>query len=68
MNYRNRHPWMTGALRTQIKEKNAMHSKALITKNKELFDDYIRKKNLLKSSLRNAEIQYYSDQLELQKK
>ena len=58
---------MTEALRTQIKEKNAMHSKTLITDNKELFDDYKRKSNLLKSSLRNAEIQYYSDQLELQK-
>ena len=32
---------MTGALRTQIKEKIALHSKALITKNKELFDDYV---------------------------
>jgi len=67
MNYKNRHPWMTKALRSQIKMKNRMHSEALENNDYTLFDEYKIVNNSLKSLLRNAEIQYYSDQLELHK-
>ena len=67
INYKNRHPWMTDALRAQIKLKNVMHSRAITLNNKATFENYNRAKNMLKSSLRNAEIQYYSHQLEMHK-
>ena len=67
INYKNRHPWMTDALRAQIKLKNVMHSRAITLNNKTTFENYNRAKNMLKSSLRNAEIQYYSHQLEMHK-
>ena len=58
-NYKNRHPWMTKALRTQIKIKNAMHTTcfASLTKDITKFADYNKVKNLLKSSLRNSILQ-----------
>ena len=58
---------MTQALRTQIIRKNEMHTIALATKDKTKFDDYNKVKNLVKSSLRNAEILYYSNQFDLHK-
>ena len=67
INLKSRHPWMTQALRTQIIRKNGMHTIALATKDKTKFDDYNKVKNLLKSSLRNAEIVYYSNQFDLHK-
>ena len=68
-NYKNHHPWMTKALRTQIKIKNAMHTTcfASLTKDITKFADYNKVKNLLKSSLRNAEIVYYSNQFNIHK-
>ena len=63
INYKNRHPWMTA----QIQLKNVMHSRAITLNNKTTFENYNRAKNMLKSSLRNAEIQYYSHQLEMHK-
>ena len=65
INYRNRHPWMTDVLRTRIKEKNTLHSMSTVTNNRHTFHDYNIKKNLLKSALRNAEIKYVSDQLDV---
>ena len=44
-----------------------MHTIALATKDKTKFDDYNKVKNLLKSSLRNAKILYYSNQFDLHK-
>ena len=66
-NYRNRHPWMTKALRTQIKIKNAMHTTCFASSTKDItkFADYNKVKNLLKASLRNTEILYYSNQFNL---
>ena len=68
-NYKNRHPWMTKALRTQIKIKNALQTTCIAsaTKYKRKFADYNKVKNLLKSSLRNAEILYYSNQFNIHK-
>ena len=67
INYKNRHPWMTDALRAQIKFTNVMHSRAITLNHKTTFENYNRAKNMLKSSLRNAEIQYYSHQLDMHK-
>ena len=66
-NYKNRYPWMTKVRRTQ--KINAMHTTCIAsaTKDKTKFADYNKAKNLLKSSLRNAEILYYSNQFNLHK-
>ena len=58
---------MTGALRMQIKNKNAMCADTLHNNDKQLHEKYKKLKNILQSSLRNKEIQYYSNQLEINK-
>ena len=63
--YSNRHPWMTEALRTQIKLKNSMHKNYLKSNNIEVLKSYRDTKIILHSSLRSAEINYFGDQLEL---
>ena len=56
-NYKNRHPWMTKVLRTQIKIKNAIHTTcfASLTKDITKFADYNKVKNLLKSSVQSPQ-------------
>ena len=56
---------MTEALRTQIKLKNSMHKDYLKSNNIEVLKSYRDTKRILHSSLRNAEIKYFGDQLEL---
>ena len=63
--YRNRHPWMTEALRTQISLKNSMYKEYVKSNNADIVESYKDSKRILHSSLRNAEIQYYSEQYEL---
>ena len=63
--YRNRHPWMTEALRTQIRLKNSMYKEYVKSNNADIVESYKDSKRILHSSLRNAEIQYYSEQYEL---
>ena len=63
--YRNRHPWMTEALRTQIRLKNSMYKEYVKSNNADIVESYKDSKRILHSSLRNAEIQYYSEQCEL---
>ena len=63
MTYKNRYPWLSAALRTQIKLKNAKHKEALKSNNQSVKDDYKNIKRELHSSLRNSEISYYSNQL-----
>ena len=65
MTYKNRYPWLSAALRTQIKLKNAKHKEALKSNNQSVKDDYKNIKRELHSSLRNSEISYYSNQLDL---
>ena len=66
INYKNRHPWMTANLRSLIIEKNRLrlqsHKK---TGDLVLTAELKQKRNQLTSDLRNAEIWYYSKQLEL---
>ena len=65
MNYKNRHPWMTGALRAQIKQKNKLHSLAISSRDDKIMDDYKKTKKSLQSALRNSEITYFSNQLDI---
>ena len=57
---------MSAALRTQIKLKNAKHKEALKSNNQSVKDEYKNiKRELHSSELRNSEISYYSNQLDL---
>ena len=68
MTYKNRYPWMTNSLRTKIAEKNKLGLKSIKNPdNIELKRLYKRKRNQLISELRNTEIIYYSNQLEIHK-
>ena len=52
----------------QIKEKNAMHTQVILNPSNTLLNsEYKRLRNELTSSLRNCELQYYSNKLELNK-
>ena len=68
MNYKNRYPWMTAKLRSQVIEKNKLR----LQSHKNLgdlvrFAELRQKRNKRTSDLRNAEIWYNSKQLELNK-
>ena len=65
MNYKIRHAWMTEALRNQIKLKNRLYTEAISSGDNELMKKYKNTKRDLQSSLRNCDIKYYSDELEL---
>ena len=68
LTYKNRHPWMTNLLRNKIAEKNKLGLKSIKNPNDiELNKHYRRKRNKLISELRNTEIIYYSNQLEIHK-
>ena len=54
---------MTKALRTQIKNKNAMYADTLQTNHEEPYEKY----KMLQSSLKNKEIEYYSNQFDISK-
>ena len=57
---------MSAALRTQIKLKNAKHKEALKSNNQSVKDEYKNiKRELHSSELRNSEMSYYSNQLDL---
>ena len=51
-NYKNRHPWLTGSLRSQIKAKNRMYTKAIASGSAELMDKYKKRKNEVLSLLK----------------
>ena len=53
---------MSEALRTQIRLKNFKHRGYVKSNNAKLLESYKVTKGILHSSLRNAEIQYYSEQ------
>ena len=68
INYRNRHPWMTEQLRNRIKQKNSLYLTVLNHPGDiKLKEQYKRQKNQLNSDIKNTEINYYSNELELQK-
>ena len=55
---------MTEALRTQIRLKNSKYEKYVKSNNVDIVESYKDFTKNLHSSLRNAEIQYYSEQFE----
>ena len=68
MTYRNRYNWMTKKMRTQITEKILLGHKTFRNpENLELRNECKQKRNRLISDLRNAEITYYSNELDLHK-
>ena len=68
MNYKNRYSWMTAKLRSQIIEKNKLRRQSHKKPEDLVLTAELRqKRNKLTSDLRNAEIWYYSKQLELNK-
>ena len=56
---------MTEALRTQIRLKNSKYKEYVKSNNVEIVESYKDSMRILHSSLTNAEIQYYSEQYEL---
>ena len=68
INYKNRHPWMTEQLRNRIKQKNSLYLTVLNHPGDiKLKEQYKRQKNQLNSDIKNTEINYYSNELELHK-
>ena len=68
MTYRNRYNWMTKKMRTQITEKNLLGHKTFRNpENLEMKNEYKAKRNRLISDLRNAEITYYNNELDIHK-
>ena len=67
MNYKNRYPWITEALRTKIKNKNRLHSIAISSQDDNIMNEYKEAKKILHSTLRNSVISYFGDQLEVNK-
>ena len=69
INYKNRHPWMTANLRSLIIEKNRLRLQSHKNPGDLVITAELKqKRNQLTSDLRNAEIRYYSKQLELNKR
>ena len=66
-NYKNRHQWLTGPLRSQIKAKNRMYTEAIASGSAELIYKYKKRENEVLSLLKNTEIKYFSDQMEINK-
>ena len=56
--YINRQPWMTEALRIQIRLKISKYKEYVKSNNVDIVESYKDSKSILHSSLRNAEIQY----------
>ena len=66
MTYQNRNTWMTTKLRTQISEKNILGLDAFRNPaDLHLKNEYKQKRNRLISDLRNAEIDCYSNELDV---
>ena len=68
LTYKTRIPWMTLEHRQQICDRNAMYKATLSDpQNKELLIEYKKNKNSLNSQLKNTEILYYSNELNIKK-
>ena len=68
LTYQNRYKWMTNILRTQISKRKKLWSPASCNPdNFNLKNEYKQRRNSLISDLRNAEIEYYSNELDIHK-
>ena len=54
MNYKNRYPWITEALREKIKCKNQLHAIAVSSHDGNIMKEYKEAKKVLHSALRNS--------------
>ena len=68
INYKNCHPWMTVNLRSLITENRLRLQSHKNPGDLVITAELKQKRNQLTSDLRNAEIRYYSKQLELNKR
>ena len=68
MTYQKRYPWMTDEMRTRITTKNKLGYKVFLNpENINLKNESKLKRNRLFSDLRNMEIDYYSNELKINK-
>ena len=68
LTYKSRLPWMTPDLCHKICANNAMYKGTLSDpQNKELLIEYKKNKNSLNSQLKNTEIHYYPNDLDINK-
>ena len=67
MNYKNRFPWITEALRKKIKCKNQLHAIAVSSHDDNIMKEYKEAEKVLHSALRNSVTSYFGDQLEINK-
>ena len=67
MNYKNRYPWITEALRKKMKNKNQLHCVAISSHDDNVMNEYKEAKKILHSTLRNSAIAYFGDHLEINK-
>ena len=66
MTYSNKLPWLTDAHRKSIKIKNCLQAETKANPNdQQLKRKYKRKRNQVISVLRNAEIQYFSNEIDV---
>ena len=66
MTYSNKLPWLTDALRKSIKIKNCLHAETKANPNdQQLKRKYKRYRNQVISDLRNAEIRYFSNEIDV---
>ena len=66
--YKNRYPWLTAALRLAITQKNNLSTESILDPtNITLRERYKKFCNTVTSLLRNAEIAYISNELEINK-
>ena len=67
MNYKNRYPWITEALRKKIKCKNQLHAIAVSSHDDNIMKEYKEAKKVLHSALSNSVTLYFGYQLEINK-
>ena len=66
MTYGNKLPWLTDALKKSIKDKNRLHVESKSNPNdQQLKRQYKNKRNQVISDLRNAEIKYFSKEIDV---
>ena len=68
MNYKNRHPWLTPKLKASIKKRNSMSNVCKQNPgNMDLHNEYKSYRNRVTSNIRNAQLQYHSNEFDIVK-
>ena len=67
-NYKNRHPWLTPKLKASIKKRNSMSNVCKQNPdNMDLHNEYKSYRNRVTSKIRNAQLQYHSNEFDIVK-